>query len=74
MPRKACIERTKFFQKGFSNLEVTGSAVRNYESMLNDHYELRGCDKNTGVPTRRKLEELELSDIAAQLEKYIPLT
>ncbi|MGD0424848.1 MAG: aldehyde ferredoxin oxidoreductase family protein [Candidatus Bathyarchaeia archaeon] len=36
-----------------------GVAVVNYESMLNDYYELRGWDIN-GIPTKNKLVELDL--------------
>ena len=36
-----------------------GVAVFNYESMLNDDYELRGWDSN-GIPTKIKLGELDL--------------
>jgi aldehyde:ferredoxin oxidoreductase len=34
------------------------------EAMLNKYYELRGWDKN-GIPTREKLEDLNLSDAAS---------
>jgi aldehyde:ferredoxin oxidoreductase len=36
--------------------------------MLSSFYEFRGWDKKTGVPTRKKLEELDLSYAAEQLE------
>jgi aldehyde:ferredoxin oxidoreductase len=48
-----------------------GIAVTNYEAMLDDYYELRGWDKETGIPTRKKLKELDLSDIADDLAKYV---
>ena len=35
-------------------------------NMLDDYYAARGWDKN-GIPTRAKLEELELKDIADDL-------
>ncbi len=38
-----------------------------FEEMLDDYYRLRGWDKN-GVPTREKLKELGLEDVAASLE------
>jgi aldehyde:ferredoxin oxidoreductase len=37
--------------------------------MLNDYYRFRGWDQKTGFPTRNKLIELGLEDIAAELEK-----
>jgi len=37
------------------------------DQMLNEYYKLRGWNKN-GVPTRAKLEELELKDIADDLK------
>jgi aldehyde:ferredoxin oxidoreductase len=36
--------------------------------MLDYFYEFRGWNKQTGVPTREKLEELELGYVADQLE------
>lgn len=48
-----------------------GEAIsKNILSKVLDHYyELRGWDKKTGIPTRRKLEELELRRVADELEK-----
>ncbi|MEM2260291.1 MAG: aldehyde ferredoxin oxidoreductase family protein [Candidatus Methanomethylicaceae archaeon] len=39
------------------------------EPLLNQYYEARGWDVKTGLPTRAKLEELGLKDIADELEK-----
>src|SRR4030042_1643752 len=36
--------------------------------MLDDYYEARGWDKETGLPTRAKLESLGLKEIADELE------
>jgi aldehyde:ferredoxin oxidoreductase len=41
--------------------------------MLDDYYGLRGWDKETGIPTRKTLEELDLKDIADELTKYAQL-
>ena len=38
------------------------------EMMLDDYYRERGWDVKTGIPTKKKLEELGLEDIAADLE------
>ena len=43
--------------------------VVDLELMLNDCYRFRGWDQDTGLPTRNKLVELGLADIADGLEK-----
>ncbi len=40
-----------------------------FESMLDDYYRERGWDVKTGIPTRQKLTELGMADIAADLER-----
>lgn len=40
-----------------------------FERVKDDYYQYRGWDKETSLPTRRKLEELGLADVAAVLEK-----
>ena len=42
--------------------------VVDLEPMLLRYYELRGWDGESGLPTRRKLLELDLADIADELE------
>jgi aldehyde:ferredoxin oxidoreductase len=55
-----------------------GSTI-NLEKMLDDYYNLVGWDIKTGIPTRQKLDELGLSDIAdslgleKQVEKRVKL-
>jgi aldehyde:ferredoxin oxidoreductase len=39
-----------------------------FERMKGEYYQLRGWDVDTGRQTRRKLEELELPDVAADLQ------
>jgi len=39
------------------------------DRFLDEYYKLRGCDLKTGIPTRKKLEEHNLEDIADDLEK-----
>jgi aldehyde:ferredoxin oxidoreductase len=39
------------------------------DRMLDEYYEARGWDKGTAIPTRRKLEELGLKEVADELEK-----
>jgi len=43
--------------------------VESYGKMLDEYYKLRGCDLKTGIPTRKKLEEIDLKDVADDLEK-----
>jgi aldehyde:ferredoxin oxidoreductase len=40
-----------------------------WDEMLEEFYELQGWDKETGLQTRKGLEELEIEDIAKKLEK-----
>jgi len=40
-----------------------------FEEMLNDYYSSRGWDVKTGLPTKKKLEELGLKYISDELEK-----
>ena len=40
-----------------------------YGKLLDEYYKLRGCDLETGIPTREKLEELGLKDVADDLER-----
>jgi aldehyde:ferredoxin oxidoreductase len=40
-----------------------------WEKMLEDYYELRGWDKNTGIPTKGRLKALGLNEVVEELEK-----
>jgi aldehyde:ferredoxin oxidoreductase len=46
-----------------------GEYVKNLDLMLNEFYEAMGWDIKTGIPTFKKLKELELEDIAEELKK-----
>jgi aldehyde:ferredoxin oxidoreductase len=39
------------------------------DKLLDDYYKARGWDIKTGIPTRRKLEEIGLKQVADELEK-----
>ncbi len=39
------------------------------EGLLDEYYELRGWDKSSGLPTIEKLNELGMSDVAAELQR-----
>ena len=47
---------------GFQN-----TLEKNFEQMKDDYYELRGWDIATGFPTRERLAELQLEDVADDL-------
>jgi aldehyde:ferredoxin oxidoreductase len=44
-------------------------AADTFDTVLDEYYEWRGWDKKTGLPTRSKLEELGLEDVAEVLAK-----
>lgn len=43
--------------------------VERFRRLMDEYYTLRGWDPRTGWPTRRRLEELDLRDIADELER-----
>ena len=61
-PKRILMESGTKRAKGYS-------AGPHQEPMLDEYYELRKWDKKTGWPTREKLEELDLKDVADALEK-----
>ena len=46
-----------------------GKRIRNFDAMLDEYYTESGFDKKTGWPTRTKLKELGLQDVADELYK-----
>ena len=46
----------------------------NLDPMLDEYYEARGWDNESGMPTRQKLEELGLKSVAEDLESQGKLT
>ncbi|MGQ9722564.1 MAG: aldehyde ferredoxin oxidoreductase family protein [Candidatus Jordarchaeum sp.] len=44
-----------------------GVIYENFEGLLEEHYDLRGWDKKTGKPTKERLQELGLDDIAKDM-------
>jgi aldehyde:ferredoxin oxidoreductase len=44
-----------------------GVIWENFEGLLKEHYDLRGWDINTGKPTKEKLQELGLDDVAKDM-------
>jgi len=53
----------------FSNVAET--AIKDYEAMLDEYYEVRGWERETGVPTSKKLKELGLEQVAKHLTKWL---
>ncbi len=42
-------------------------SIEDYGKVLDEYYRLRGCDLETGIPTRQKLESLGMKDVADDL-------
>lgn len=42
---------------------------KEFEKMRDEYYQLRGAVLETGVPSKKKLQELDLDDVAMELEK-----
>jgi aldehyde:ferredoxin oxidoreductase len=56
----------KFFETPLSKGKYEGAVIdkAKFEKMKDEYYELRGWDKNTGIPTKEKLAELGLESAA----------
>jgi len=83
--RTVCVQRAFNAREGFARKDDTlpkrfltepvkggpadGRYIRNLDGMLDEYYEESGFDKKTGWPTRSKLEELGLKDVADELYK-----
>ncbi len=58
LPERAC-QIPEFGQYS----SVAECEIRNYEQMLDEYYEARGWSKETGIPTKEKLQQLGLESI-----------
>lgn len=69
--RKDDVIPDRFFEEPVPSGPTKGMRIHrsDFERMLNEYYEIRGWDTKTGIPTRRKLEDLGLKDIADDLEQ-----
>ncbi len=81
--RTICIQRAFNAREGFDRKDDTlpkrilqepinggkydGRRIHDLDGMLDEYYEESGFDKKTGWPTREKLEELGLKDVADEL-------
>jgi aldehyde:ferredoxin oxidoreductase len=69
MSRTMDILPRKFFEKPLSRGKYKGAVLdrEKFEQMKDEYYERRGWDKETGIPTRQKLVELGLEDVADEV-------
>ncbi|MFC1956047.1 aldehyde ferredoxin oxidoreductase family protein [Chloroflexota bacterium] len=51
------------------NYEQLPVTLETYDIVLDEYYRLLDCDPQTGIPTRARLEELGLRDVADDLER-----
>jgi aldehyde:ferredoxin oxidoreductase len=63
----------KFFEKPLSKGKYEGAVLdkAKFEQMKDEYYELRGWDRQTGIPTRDKLEQLGLGDVAGKMLSHL---
>jgi aldehyde:ferredoxin oxidoreductase len=59
----------KFFEEPLKKGKFEGEVLDRdkFEAMKDEYYTLRGWDVKTGIPTREKLEELDLKDVADEV-------
>lgn len=71
MTRKDDMPPERFFAEPIKSGPEKGERLQKdkFGKMLDEYYELRGWDKDTGLPTKAKLEELDLGEIADELDK-----
>jgi aldehyde:ferredoxin oxidoreductase len=67
--RETDILPKKFFEKPLTKGKYEGAVLdrEKFEHMKDEYYEGRGWDKTTGIPTREKLVELGLEDVADEV-------
>ncbi|MEM0027440.1 MAG: aldehyde ferredoxin oxidoreductase family protein [Ignisphaera sp.] len=58
----------RFLKEPFLRMPAKGQ-IFELDKLLNDYYAARGWDVKMGLPTRKKLEELGLKDVADELER-----
>jgi aldehyde:ferredoxin oxidoreductase len=59
----------KFFKEPLKSGPYKGEVMdeQKFEEMKDEYYEIRGWDKTSGVPSREKLEQLGLNDVAEEV-------
>ncbi len=65
----------RWFEEPLTKGPLKGARLdrEKYDAMLSWYYEIRGWDER-GIPRKSTLEELGLSDVAKELEKYVELS
>jgi aldehyde:ferredoxin oxidoreductase len=66
--RKDDVLPERFLREPYPRAPARGQ-VFELDKLLDEYYAARGWDLKTGVPTRNKLEELGLKDVANELER-----
>ena len=69
LSRKDDTWSNRFYEEPLPSGPSKGAILSRIEmdQFLEEYYELRGWDRRTGIPTREKLIELGLNDIASEL-------
>jgi aldehyde:ferredoxin oxidoreductase len=77
--REGITRKDDVLPRKFEELPITGGAAKGQtlsrivlSKMLDDYYDIRGWNKETGIPTRNKLQELGLKFVADELEETLP--
>jgi len=62
----------RFLEEPIKSGPSSGMAITRQmlDDLLDQYYEFRGWDKTTGIPTRERLVQLGLEDIARDMEQY----
>jgi aldehyde:ferredoxin oxidoreductase len=62
----------RFLEEPIKTGPSSGMAITRQmlDDLLDQYYEFRGWDKTTGIPTRERLMQLGLEDIARDMEQY----
>ncbi len=60
-----------FYEEPFPAGTLKGALLSRKEvnRLLDDYYDVRGCDRSTGLPTRKTLIELGLDEVVQKLSK-----
>jgi aldehyde:ferredoxin oxidoreductase len=69
--RKDDLPHRRFFEDPIKSGPRKGETLdkEKFNKMLDEFYELQGWDRETGLQTRKCLEELDMTDVAEKLEK-----
>jgi aldehyde:ferredoxin oxidoreductase len=61
----------RFFKEPITSGPFEGFLLskEKYDDMLDEYYQLRGWDKETGLQTKKSLQDLDLADVANDLEE-----